>query len=210
MGATPLGAKCLAHVAGFLSERCWQHYAEMAGAIMQRSGRHPHPESVGRVMRNLRRNGAIIGHRIGPGGRIRRDPATGVWWRTYAGCTYNKLNRKKLGLPRAANDHLVRTSGAQEPEPSPKYIAPELLPTRSRKRRNERIAEQMPARPTAPPPDVAERLRAIGLLGFGAPPPRTSAPASPPDGGQWTQDKIDRALADRDRERGPPSEDDDE
>ena len=93
LGLSALSSAVLTHVASF-GEVCFQTYARIAEALSL-NGRKPHPESVGRIVRQLSDAGLLGHRRILPGETPERAK-----WRSAQGTTENRIMVGALGVKR--------------------------------------------------------------------------------------------------------------
>lgn len=106
LGATPLEALVVGHSAS-RGAVCWERDGDVARQIVQRCGRHPHPQSVARARRAVTARGLIASKRYFAG---QRPP--GARWRLSSGTCAKTVDFRRLGvkdpLPRAELRRLRR------------------------------------------------------------------------------------------------------
>ncbi|HEX6276089.1 MAG TPA: hypothetical protein VFZ53_23775, partial [Polyangiaceae bacterium] len=95
-GLTGLLGQVLTYVASF-GEVCFKTYKSIALEITRSNGKHPHVESIGRIVRKLADMGHLSHTRIGPG----KKPH-GARWPSRWGTTENRLLPTTLGVKRLA------------------------------------------------------------------------------------------------------------
>lgn len=232
IGAPLLVAKLVGYVASY-GGRNWQTYGKIAASIRKPNGGRYHVESVGRACRLASKNGVMPLKRIAPNGPLPVKRSNGRPQRSTYGATDKVISWARLGVPNPVTRGERRAAGQKQNEATTrrslgdgssalsssfstghtaqnsqgsKRFASSTLQGTSRSENASSASRSYainPLRPTPPPTDLWARMQLIGTGSVsrgseGA--PSKSAERST----ARTVEEIDRELAKRDRERGPP------
>ena len=205
-GGSRLQSKVAADIASY-GGQSWRTYGAMSHTLRRPDGGRYHAGSIGRACRTLARNGVIASTRIGPNQPLPSKRPDGRPNRSTYGTTNKRVIWAVLGVRNpVTRGERRRAAAAQTAQPTTRPVfEPELHAPRFM-----RPAGLAPTTAATPPPrDLAARLRELvgEVGGGGSDRPVAADVAQRP--GRLTAEEIDRALEDRDRERGPPSNKDD-